>query len=98
MEQPDNCRWLPSLHGQSRTVQGVDATYWREWSKLPGYSAIVAEGFDGPVGFACGAPFGDGSYRIGPLYADSFDIAMGLMKTLIDQTKDRNEKFENIKY
>lgn len=64
--------------------------------KLPGCVAKVAEGFDGPIGFACGAPFANNSYRIGPLYADTFDIAMSLIKTLLDEKKEQNEKFENI--
>lgn len=63
----------------------VDKNYWRAWIKLQSVKSIITEGADGkPTGFATGARFPKNSYRIGPLYADSFDIAIALMNELVD--------------
>lgn len=73
-----------------RDIQGnacytVDATFWREWTKLPLVKSIITEGPDGQMtGFASGVRFPNNSYRIGPLYADSFEIAIVLINELVE--------------
>lgn len=66
----------------------MGANYWLKWNKLPLVKSIVAEGPDGKIlGFASGTPFPNSSYRIGPLYADSFDIGMALINELLQHAE-----------
>uniref|UniRef100_A0A914VW36 N-acetyltransferase domain-containing protein n=1 Tax=Plectus sambesii TaxID=2011161 RepID=A0A914VW36_9BILA len=61
-------------------------TFWREYLKMDCVATKVALRQGKVVGFCCRAPFHQETKRLGPLFADSFEIGVSLLSHMCDFT------------
>ena len=70
--------------------------FLRKWLIIPNSSTIVAQNSSGDiVGYGCRRPaFQAGNHLIGPLYADSYDVAHDIVVGLSQDIPDTNIMFD----
>ena len=69
-----------------RPKSQIRKTLLQKWIRLPGASSVALDENNAVIGFGCRRiASGDNNHLIGPLYAESYDVAHDILRSLCSQ-------------